>query len=322
MAKNMETSWRPFLRSSVAAFREYFEHELTNEEKAMMPLAQWLSTSAFTEPCQIAVFELTKLCPITFLVTHDHDHPDCEFIAYRRITGRGDLERRIRKEKPFWVRSARTLPSGLSCLNDIFRDKAGSVFSYGSAAALLVFWEKDARRQPDFVARTIFNGLRGEIRRRLAENQRKKIEESASTLRQDASAISNEELRARVLMSTGNIQQALQGMNQLDSHERKLGLIEQEIKGVRRLIGTTKEYQDFRVLTSTVDDIRRDYVTKPVFDETVRRLEERANALNTRLNDLREVRIWSKRTLVDVILALIATAAAIYAAILSGILHF
>ena len=62
-------------------------------------------------------------------------------------------------------------------------------------------------------------------------------------------------------------------------------------------------------------------MSKSVFDETVKRLEERTSALNTRLNDTRELRFWSRRTLVDILLALMAAAATIYAAIVSHVLH-
>ena len=50
---------------------------------------------------------------------------------------------------------------------------------------------------------------------------------------------------------------ALQRIDELDEHERKLRTIDAEIAGVRRLIGNTEEYQDLRVLISAVDEIRR-----------------------------------------------------------------
>lgn len=76
---------------------------------------------------------------------------------------------------------------------------------------------------------------------------------------------------------------------------------------MRRLIGVTKEFQDWRLLVSDVLTIKRDYTTQSIFQSEIARLDQR-------IEDLKAIRFWSKRTLVDIILAIIALIATLIAA--------
>ena len=57
-------------------------------------------------------------------------------------------------------------------------------------------------------------------------------------------------------------------------YDKRLCLVENELGGVRKLIGVTKEYQDFTILVSAVDDLKKNHIDKQLFDEVIKRIED------------------------------------------------
>lgn len=78
-----------------------------------------------------------------------------------------------------------------------------------------------------------------------------------------------------------------------------------------------------RKLTEKISPLERELTEiRTLFGGTVKRIDERINGLGKRIDDLRETKLWSKRTVIDIVLAIIATASTIIAALLaSGYLH-
>jgi hypothetical protein len=150
-----------------------------------------------------------------------------------------------------------------------------------------------------------------------SHGERETIGSKAEEIKSEAGKIVDENLRTKLLKAADEIETSLTKMKRLDEHDQKIAVIEGEIEGVRRLIGTTKEYQDWRVLVSDVAEFKKTpHVTKDLFDSEIKRLDQRIDAL-------KEIRFWSKRTIIDIVLASIATASTIIAALLAkGIIHF
>ena len=111
---------------------------------------------------------------------------------------------------------------------------------------------------------------------------------------------------------TNKIDNSIRNIRELEQHEKRLDKIEQEIGGVRKMIGTTKEYQDFRVFTTDIEELKKSHVHKQVFQSEIKRLDQR-------IEDLKAIKFWSKRTLLEIALAIMAVIATLYGA---GVIKF
>jgi len=303
-------------------FREYFDR-LTPDEKDLITKHKEFEDDrslSLIKPCQIVVFDFIEPFPIAFLITHHTDHPDLDFYIYKRIDNPKQLEKTITEEKPYWLEDIKNY----GFFKDVKRKPSWtSSLTYGDERAFLLFTEEKARKNPEWIAKALIRSIKSSFYEYHMDTQREQIGESTSKLKKDATLIPAPNIRTRVLDAADKIDNALRQMEHLKKYDKRLGFIEQEIGGVRKLIGVTKEYQDFIVLTSTVDEIKKNYVNRPLFDETIKRVDERINGVNTRIEDIKTIKFWSKRTIIDVILGAIATTSTLIAALLAaGILHF
>jgi len=317
MTEHISEHWQKFLQRVVTAYRDRMD-ALSEEERYtllhLLPTYRLAQNLVLYEPCQIVVFTFSPSIRTSFLVLHDPSHPDCEFFSYEGISDLLLFEKNATREHPFWLKAARSLA--------FFAGWHGRGLSFSEEGALAYFEGQEARSSPDYVMNELFGSAQDWLRESLIHLGTRRIQETTGELRQDAMSITQKEIRTRVLESTGAIEVALRQMRRLDPLERSVTAIQEEIKGVRTLIGATKEFQEFRVLTSEVDRLSREHVSKDVFDETVRRLDQQLEALTTRFNDLRETKFWSRRTLIDIALGLIAAISTIYAAKLARLLPF
>jgi hypothetical protein len=102
----------------------------------------------------------------------------------------------------------------------------------------------------------------------------KKIHKTVVKIKRDAEEIPASEVREKILSETTKLEQE---MTQL---KKKL---DEEIDGVRKIIGNSSEFQDFRVFSSDVSDLKKSHVPKEVF-------ESKINELNTRIDSFNHIR--------------------------------
>lgn len=308
----------------VTQFRQDFDRRITLEQRTLLTTKHELEDLlglVLAEPTQIAVFDFVEPFPVGFLIVHNPNFRDLDFYVYERVANPQDLRKLFTQEKPFWLADFKQL----GFFKELDREPIwSSSYTYHKERALLWFTEKEARKEPRFIVNALLNEIDNDVIRERIVEERRRIGESSQDLKLSASKIPEPGIRAKVLDATKTIDEALGRMKLLEKdYEKRFGSIEDEIGGVRRLIGATKEYQDFRVLTSAVDEIKKDHVNKPLFDETIRRVDERIDGLSTRIDDMQAIRFWSKRTILDMILGAVATISTIVAALLAaGILHF
>lgn len=322
----VERDWKGFLLKAVQSFREGFDGLRDNQRDVFERHGDAVGgLAAFTKPCQIVLIEFVEPLPLALIVTHKRDVPDLSFQVYEKIDSVEHLVPIFSQERPpSWLDS--------DSISKLMRRiataaHAGYIESYSylhrQECALLIFKQSAARRNPEYIAHSVFSSIWSSIREFISNKEKMKIGNSAVALSRDAIQITDLSLRNKIVQSSNQIQQALQQIRRLDEHEKKLDSMQTEIMGVHRLMGASKEYQDFVLLTSTVDEIKKEHVRMGLFDETIKRIDEKIDGLGKRIDDLRETRLWSKRTAIDVTLAVIATASTIIAALLAaGYLHF
>ena len=109
----------------------------------------------------------------------------------------------------------------------------------------------------------------------------------------------------------------------LEKALREIRRMDKEIDRVHRMIGASKDFQDLRAFITDVEALKKSHIHKDVFITETKRLDEKIDrgfeALNTRIEDLKAIKFWSKRTLLEIALALLGTIATLFA---TGILKF
>jgi len=293
-------SWNEYLSSFVGKFRNSFE-QLSFEQKSVVP-----PNIAFLSPCQIEVIEFEKRFWFTWIVTFDRKRPDMEYTL-------------IRAEEPTKLITERPedylLWKAILAMHAILpqRHMHGLIdwFTIDENSSVYLFGDDPREKDPECnLATELVRNIRFFSTGKLAwKFEHKRIEKITSVLRKEKGRIIEEALPPESLDITKlPLQEPTPAqVKRFEKYERKLSLVEQEIGGVRRLIGVTKEFQDWRLLVSDVLTIKRDYTTQSIFQSEIARLDQR-------IEDLKAIRFWSKRTLVDIILAIIALIATLIAA--------
>jgi len=150
------------------------------------------------------------------------------------------------------------------------------------------------------------------LRGRLRKTKIRSTEEEIKEIEAESKKILDKSLRLKMLSHTGKISDSILDVKRLEQHEHRLKSIEQEIGGVRKMIGTTKEYQDFRVFATDLEELKKTHVHKEVFESEIRRLDQR-------IEDLKAIKFWSKRTLLEIALSIMTVIATLYGA---GVIKF
>jgi len=289
-----DVDWKEYLTKVVEISRRIYEVEGVKEF-----IEERFFDSSFLSPCQIEVLDSGR--EVVWLLVHDTSLEDMEFKVHRNVKNYGESEFARRYT--------------LNSLPEDFLESKPS-----DHAELWIFTKQRSYSglsgEPEDVAYGIFNHLILVAGYKLRENQVSIIKRSTSGLRRSISRLEQEDMRAYVEEIAKKIDKALEEIKRVDEHEKKLLSVEKDIVGVRRLVGVSQEFQDWRTLTSDVEILtKRPHVPKELFESEIKRLDQRIDAF-------KEIKFWSKRTIVDITLAVIATASTIIAALLAAdIIH-
>ena len=286
-------SWKDFLSEFVTTFREEFkkfdlkEQELIRERGFdELPL----------EPCQIELLDYGVRKAVVILLIHDRTLPDMIF--------------RIHKDVKSLEVSEFTSKYGLSLLLETRAEKIEELFSMSGESTILItkgnaFFHVGERLTATELVTSLISQAKGLLR----TEQVDVIKRSADGLKESISKIPEKGIRDELLATTRKIDASLQEIRRLD----------EDIGKVRKLVGVTKEIQDWKLLVSDIDRLKGEHVSKQVFDAKIERLDEKIEkgleslnqrvdegikALNTRIEDLKAIKFWSKRTLLEIALAI------------------
>lgn len=305
-------SWNEYLSIFVETFRSEFEKLGADEQKAAQ------ANLTFIKPCQIEVVEFKPPFPKVWIVTLDKNRPDMEFIIHEKleINPQTFLNEHIKKD-PNWLQWSKemqktnarkiflhnTKPASWGAESWRWLDEKSSIYS---------FYREIRSQDPQKHALERAQRVAETARERLELQRKKEIEKAAKTLKRFVPQVAEKRIRSKLLETTGKIDSALAQMKRIDEHERKIGMIEEEIGGVRRLIGVSKEFQDWRTLTSTVEDLKMNQISREIFNSEIKRLDQR-------INDLKTIKLWSIRTIIEILLAIAALIATLIA---TGVIRF
>lgn len=314
-------SLKEYLSTLVEAFRRDYD-TLSKEEKNAVQL-----NLTFAEPCQIEFFSFENDGQL-MIVTLESNRPDALTIhEHVKAPFSSTITRRLADLgiPRYWIKRLEKR-KGISDGTWQSLSKDSSAYSFADL--------QKTYPSPDFYAKVRFRDVKrlaqDNLRSRMRSGEYKAIEREVEIIKASMKKIEDAKLREKMLEVTGKIDKSISTIKKLEHYEKRLDKIEQEIGGVRTMIGATKEFQDFRVLTTDLEDLKKSHIHKDVVTTEIKRLDEkidktlenlktRMEALNTRIEDLKAIKFWSKRTLLEIALAILATLTTLYAV---GIIKF
>lgn len=265
-------NWTDYIRSNIAEFRKQYE-KFSEEEKSLLARQAITSNLILTEPCQVVVLDIKDHRLVILYVLHNKEYPDMNITILENLS--------LNKFSSASLSEAPILQTlGTGDFSAIFEDvrmvTSSEMFSQGFSSAWQPrkesvfflfsrnFLTFDAHSFSDYVLRWI--NIKIESLRR-----REKINETVNGIKRDAQAIPKIELKTKIVEATGTLKKEIDDLN------KKL---DEEIGGVRKMIGSTKEFQDFRVFTSDVTDLKKSHVPKDVFEAKIGELTARVDSLS------------------------------------------
>jgi hypothetical protein len=293
------TAWEEYLTEAIELFREEFGSTFSGGEQEYIRKRLFYGT--LLEPCQMEIFELKVEKGAIAFVLHKTNLADMLFNVHTEAT-MDDIRSFYSKENGNLKLSSELTEQLLVAPTE------SQLFVYTERWMFVSFLDV----KPKAFAHLLARPLRNEIK----DAQVKNIEKTTKELKKSIPKIPQKD-RNEFLEYATKIDTALQEIAKIDAK------VSEEIGGVRKIIGASKEFQDFRVFTTDVEDLKKTHVPKDVFVSEVKRLDEKIDkgleGLNTRIEDLKAIKFWSKRTLLEIALAILAALATLYGA---GVLKF
>lgn len=315
-------SWEQYLTIFLKIIREMYETELSRDRlrlEALEKINPFTRRFTFLKPCQIKVFELLSLSRILWIVSFESDKADADFEIVKGIKEHSiDFLEANEKYKDYrnafeWAGLAKKSFPYIS-------EETPSKFMDEHYMAMLFFSNPREKISPRDLALRIFNDGWALVLRAI---QKSRIEKSASEILKEAKEISEVKASPSVLRAMKSIQGSLKRLKKIDEHEQRLISMGDELAGVRKLIGTSKEFLEWKAFTSDFEHLKKTHITREAFEAHIKRLDEKIEkgleALNTRIEDVKAIKFWSKRTLLEIALFIWGAIITLYAA---GILKF
>jgi len=271
--------------------RAYGENTLGQLKDSTMDLLPF-------EPCQFEIFNNPEQNVLLVFMVHVNSLPDLSFEIH-------DSSEKFSVSKLRIVKAETLKEDQLLYLGGEWHIGAmaigiilGRRWSIGPA----VEWEKEP------VLKALADAFQDSLENALKMIEVNAIDRSAAGLKKSIAKIPEKEMREELLGQTKRIDDAVREINRIGT----------DVSNVRQMIGTTKEFQDWRMLILDVSRLKEEHMSIVEIKAQIDRLDERIDALHTRINDLKDIRFWSKRTILDISLAALATATTIIAGLLAA----
>ena len=300
------TSWKDFLTKVVTTFREEFKKFDPPKQKLIRERG---FDELLLEPCQIEVLDYGVGKAVVMVIIHDKAFPDMMFKIHKNVKSLdvSEFAKRYKSDFSFFLEEKYTelLQISGDSLHILSKDKLHIAIGRHSEEEVAELFLASAKKL-------------------LRTEQVDVIERSANGLRKSIAKIPEKDIRDELLATTRKIDASLQEVKRLD----------EEIGKVRQLVGVTKEIQDWKLLVTDVDKLKGEHVAREVFETHIKRLDEKIDkgleslviridkgleALNTRIEDLKAIKFWSKRTLLEIALFVWGAVVTLYVA---GVIKF
>lgn len=233
--------------------REHYRVELLRDglKPEVLKLQKpFLRRRAFVKPCQIDVFEFSSVSKTLWIVKNKENKPDKKFEIVEGIRERPmDFMSTDKKYEEYrFAFDFSELEK--EDLGDFFHRVGANILAAKGYTAML-FFSNPRDTSPMDLALTNFQRYRTYVFRSI---QTSRIEDSTSKILTEARKLKKTEISPLILNEIKSIRDSLGKMKKIDVHEQKLTSIEDEIVGVRKLVGT-RGFGEWKVLVTEIDKL-------------------------------------------------------------------
>ncbi|PVX24873.1 MAG: hypothetical protein CW691_06235 [Candidatus Bathyarchaeum sp.] len=151
-----------------------------------------------------------------------------------------------------------------------------------------------------------------QVTRSLVEGRQ--LRETMRGIKREAKTLTKGETKTKIIENTKKLE------TQINELKKKL---DEETKSIHDIIGKSKGFLGWRDYVTDIGRLKDTHVLKQEFNSEIRRLDEKiehkTDSLNTRIEDLKAIKFWSKRTILEIMLAIWGAIVSLYA---GGFLKF
>lgn len=302
-------SWEKYIKSNVLKFRELYSGLPEGIRVDLKKTAFY--RIRLNKPWQIVVVTFAKYTDSFFFISNSQENPDMEIIVYENIELADFWRNEQRQEKLNELFGE----EGINFIKSYFMPHLGApnhYWTFWDSKTVILNFSFDPRTIKNGIALLLFGIVKQVVDGIRREKQRKKIKSTVTDLKRFAEGIPETvQLKKKIIESTKRLEGQIKNLNKK---------FEEEVSVLRDLVGA-EEHLGWRAFSFDIKRLKETHLEKEVFDTHVRRLDEKienkTEALNTRIEDLKAIKFWSKRTLLEIALTVWGSIMTLY---VSGIL--
>jgi len=280
--------WEQYLTEAITIFRKDFE-KLNLEDRKIISKKEYNALPF--EPCQIEVLDFGEGRRKILFLVHDKHLPDMMFSIHTEVKTIDESE--FKKKYKF----------------DMFTLKGFEILDFEKLFPdyrFFIISRTSMSYEPEMDSKELAQYFLKSAQQTLKDEQLYRITTTTEGLKKAIEKIPQKEVRDELMPSADAIAGALKEIKRIDD----------DLGKVRQLIGSATEIQDWKLLISDVGRLKEEHISRGIFESEIKRLDQR-------IDSLREIKFWSKRTIVDIVLAVIATISTTIVTLLAtGIIKF
>jgi len=239
--------WKKYLSIFIDNIREAYEIELVNfevEPKAFKESKSFVKRFIFPEPCQITVLEFVSKSLTLWIVSFEESKPDKVFKIIEGIKEDPNEFFKNHREYEQYADLIAVAAVSPDAMHYVSISETFNVMASKDGLAYVFYSDLRKTIHPRDLALKMFYERRTDV---LRIAQRSRIEKIASEMRDEAKELG-------LLGAEKTLEDTLDKLKIIDEHEQKLITMEDELTGVRKLVGT-RTFGEWKVLLAEIDKV-------------------------------------------------------------------
>lgn len=298
-------SWEEYIKSNILKFREMYA-ELDPKIRQKVEESKFVYGNKLCKPCQVLLITYSGFSDVFLVVVNSKKMADKTIIVKENVDFEG-----------FWEKDENRKLSktfGVFYPNNLRPSNPSGVSASWSANLVTLHLPEDPRYKINQIAEYFFKNIRSEISFIKREKQSKKIESTVEDIKRAVEAIPETvQLKKKIIDNTKRLEK------QIEQQNKKF---EEDFSALREMVGTD-EHIGWKGFCSDIKHLKDTHLEREVFDAHIKRLDEKIErgieSLNTRIEDLKAIKFWSKRTFLEIALFIWGAILTLYVA---GIIKF
>ena len=267
-----EKTWEEYLKRNIIDYRVQFKNMSSNSS---FSLKDDFAELLFWEPTQIIVLNFPE--EVLLLVLHNQSFLDMEIKSHEK---QSFLKFTLDELKSILENYAP--PEKIEQLMEMLSNFVNldvSNFTMAAPGGIgVIFVTERLSLNKNEVADVLMKLLKTLT---VEQTKKKNIQKTVRKIRKEAEEIGTVEVRDKILNETTELESQIAELNTK---------VDREIGGIRMMIGDSAKFQDFKVFTTDLTDLKKSHVAQKVF-------EAKISELNTRMDGFKELKESYERML-------------------------